>query len=303
MTIDMVQHQSKTTERHLRQIADMLILNGTLTECPGLVHGKTGIAIFFFHYAQYTDNMLFADYAINLIGEIQNQIHVNSPADYEKGIAGIGVGINYLIQNNFLDADSQIFEDFDDRMYRAVMYDPWQDFSLYDGLTGYGRYWISQLRYQTTSLQARECLLRIVGLIEERYSDILDNEQSDVYCFLLDLSSNYTNLHELFGFDVGARHALSLLKQCRRELDFQPKDLTRCFSRLGDSLTGNIARIVQRNRYLNVPLQDEIDAALKQIPDLDKPPSGMGLLTGYAGEGMLRLTAINQTDLSWMKLL
>jgi hypothetical protein len=79
----------------------MLILNGTLTECPGLVHGKMGIATFFFHYAQYTDNMLCADYAMDVIGEILNQIHVNSPADYEKGIAGIGVGIDYLIWNNF----------------------------------------------------------------------------------------------------------------------------------------------------------------------------------------------------------
>jgi len=84
---------------------DMLLLNGTLTECPGLVHGKIGIAIFFFHYVQYTDNMLFADYAMDLIGETMNQIHVNSPADYERGIAGIGVGIDYLIRNNFLNVE------------------------------------------------------------------------------------------------------------------------------------------------------------------------------------------------------
>ncbi|MDR1644206.1 MAG: hypothetical protein LBS05_00050 [Tannerellaceae bacterium] len=60
-------------KQHLSQMADMLLLNGTLTECPGLVHGKTGIAVFFFHYAQYTNNMLFADYAFDLIGEIQGR--------------------------------------------------------------------------------------------------------------------------------------------------------------------------------------------------------------------------------------
>ncbi|MDH6358179.1 hypothetical protein [Parabacteroides sp. PF5-9] len=54
----------------------MLLLNGTLTECPGLVYGKMGIAVFFFHYA------------LDLIGEMQN------------------------------------FEDFDQRMVRAVMSDP-----------------------------------------------------------------------------------------------------------------------------------------------------------------------------------
>ena len=73
-------------EKDLQQIGELLLLNGTLTEDPGLVHGKMGIAVFLFHYAQYTENMLFADYAMDLIGEIQNQLHVDSCADYEKGV-------------------------------------------------------------------------------------------------------------------------------------------------------------------------------------------------------------------------
>lgn len=51
-------------KRDLQQVADMLLLNGTLTECTGLVHGKIGVAVFFFHYAKFADNVLFADYAI-----------------------------------------------------------------------------------------------------------------------------------------------------------------------------------------------------------------------------------------------
>ncbi len=77
----------KKNKKNLHQITDMLLLNGTLTECPGLVHGKMGIAVFFFHYAQYTNNMLFADYSMDVISEMSDQIHVNSPADYEKGLA------------------------------------------------------------------------------------------------------------------------------------------------------------------------------------------------------------------------
>jgi len=46
----MGQDQAKTIEQDLEQIADMLLLNGTLTECPGLVHGKMGIAVFFFNH-------------------------------------------------------------------------------------------------------------------------------------------------------------------------------------------------------------------------------------------------------------
>jgi len=68
-------------EQGLGKIADMLLLNGTLTECPGLVHGKIGIAVFFFHFAQHTRNDFFADYAMDLIDEMLNQIHINSSAN------------------------------------------------------------------------------------------------------------------------------------------------------------------------------------------------------------------------------
>ena len=289
----MLQIQLTTIEKHLRQIADMLVLNGILTDCPGLIHGKMGIAIFFFHYAKYTNNAMFENYAFDLLGEMQTQIHVNSQADYEKGIAGIGTGLDYLIKNKFLDADDDIFEDFDRRMYRAVMHDPWQDFSLYDGLTGYGKYWIARLLQQGPSMQARECLLCITERIEEKITNIPVNEQTDVYCFFHDL-------RQIFGFD----NCIRLLKQCKK-WELQSVDISKCFPRFRYAPIGNIVCMYQRSRYFNDVLQGEIDIALKQIPDLDmeKPAACMGLLTGYVGEGLLRLTALHQTNMSWMHLL
>jgi hypothetical protein len=287
----MIQNQTETIKKQLQQISDMLVLNGTLTECPGLVHGKMGIAICLFHYAQYTDNMLFADYAMDLIGEILNQIHINSPADYEKGLAGIGVGIDYLIRHNFLDVEDDICEDFDYRMVRAV-FDPWLDFSQYNGLTGYGRYWMTRLCHEVPSVQARECLTRIVGLIEENLQDIQD--QMDVYCFLYDLK-------KIEGFELCSR----LLEQCRREWDIQSLPVERSFSRLNDSVIRNNICIYQHNRYFINSLPKIIDLDLEQIPilDIEKVPTSMGLLTGYAGECMLRLTALDQKNTSWMHLL
>lgn len=61
----------------------------------------------------------------------------------------------------------------------------------------------------------------------------------------------------------------------------------------------------QCNHYFGSVSQSEKDISLQQIQELDmgKPPASMGLLNGYAGEGMLRLTALNQTDMSWMFLI
>ncbi|MDR2774163.1 MAG: hypothetical protein LBC19_05385 [Tannerella sp.] len=175
--------------------------------------------------------MLFADYALDLIGEMRNQIHVNSRADYEKGIAGIGVGIDYLIRNGFVDAEDDICEDLDQRMVRAVMYDPWLDFSMYEGLTGYGRYWISRLRYHAPALQAQECLMCIITQIEEKLSDIPTEKQIDVYCFLYDLQ-------KISDFDS----CIELLEQCRK-WDLSLADVNRHIPRLGDSTAGRIVRM------------------------------------------------------------
>ena len=59
----MIQNQTNIIEQHLQQISDMLILNGTVVACPGLIHGKIGLAIFFFNYARFTGIELYEDYA------------------------------------------------------------------------------------------------------------------------------------------------------------------------------------------------------------------------------------------------
>ena len=271
----------------LQKIADILLLNGLLIDCPGLIHGKMGIEVFLFHYAKYTDNVLFDDYAFDMIVEMQKQIHENSPADYERGIAGIGVGLDYLIRNHFFEADDDFFEDFDKRMYRAVMYDPWQDLSLYNGLVGYGRYWMTRFSQQDLSIQARECLMRIAELIEEKIQNISAKEQTEVYYFLLDLQ-------KISGFDF----CTDLLMKCQEQT-------TNDFSRLGYSVTANMVRMYYQKHYYNSEQSPKNHVALKYIPDLDleKPTVSMGLLSGYAGEGLMRLTALNKANMSWIYLL
>lgn len=282
------------TEKDLQQIIDMLLLNGTLTECPGLVHGKMGIAIFFFHCAQFTKHELFADYAMDVIGEMLGQMHIDSSANYERGVAGIGVGFDYLIRNEFLSVEDDICQDFDQLMVRAVMHDSWSDFSQYCGLIGYGRYWITRLRYQVPAKLAQKCLSYIISRIDEKICDIPISEQADVLYFLFDLQS-------ISGID----NCSELLEQCRRIWNLQSPDFIRSIPRLKDSVVGNVVRAYQHHRYFHEPVQDKIDIALKQIPDLDMDiaPTSTGLLNGYAGEGMIRLTVLERKNVSWMSLL
>lgn len=286
----MIAQNSNILEKDLQQTANMLLLNGTLTECPGLIHGKMGITIFFFHYAKHAKNQLFTDYALDIIGEMQRQLHANYRADYEKGIAGIGVGIDYLIQNNFFNVEKDFFEDFDERVYRAVMYEPYSNFGIYDGLTGYGRYWIIRLRREPSSIHAKDCLKRIIERIEGNLQNISLKEQNDVYCFLNDL-------YEFSDLCI----PIELFEQLRK----QAIDTYLHSFRLKDLGMERIFRLHLFDHYFNEFLPDEMHKTLKQIPNLVKENirTSMGLLTGYAGKGLLQLTALNAIDSSWIRLL
>lgn len=168
-----IKHDIIKINKDLEKIANMLLLNGSLLESPGLWYGRMGVAIFFFHYSQYTGNELFEDYAIEIIGQIQKEIHKDSPTDYDKGIAGIGVGIQYLADNHFLDIDTDvILEDFDYRIRHDIMYSPQENNSLANGLTGLGQYLLYRTMYpqniddKTRLLKNQDKTIHIVNLLE-----------------------------------------------------------------------------------------------------------------------------------------
>lgn len=94
-----------------------LILSVSSLKDLGLLKGKMGAVLFLFHYARYTLNEVYEDIAGDLLDEIWEEINENTPADFESGMSGIGWGIEYLIQNKFVEADGlEICEEIDDKI-------------------------------------------------------------------------------------------------------------------------------------------------------------------------------------------
>jgi len=129
----------------LQRIARYLILHASFTANIGLLNGKTGIAIFFYHYARYTKRKIYSDFADELIGQIYKEIHINTPLNFKDGFCGIAWGIEYMIKNNFIEANAdEVLEDLDKRIMewdvRRIT-----DYSLATGLTGIASYVISRL--------------------------------------------------------------------------------------------------------------------------------------------------------------
>ena len=105
-------------ENRLQRIANVLLLNASFIDNPGLLNGKMGIAIFFYNYAKYSSKNSYKEYADELI---DTSTHVN----FENGLTGIGWGIEYLVNNEFVAADTdEALINLDNEIYRHRINSP-----------------------------------------------------------------------------------------------------------------------------------------------------------------------------------
>ena len=122
-----------------------LTLNASFISDLGLFHGKMGCVLFFAQYARYTHDEYYEEFANELLDEICEDIIKDIPIGLEYGLCGIGWGIEYLVQNGFLEGDTdEILEDFDNRI---MEYDVLRmsDLSFRQGLAGIAFYVIARL--------------------------------------------------------------------------------------------------------------------------------------------------------------
>lgn len=122
-----------------------LTINSSLMKDLGLFHGKMGIILFFSHYACFTPNKHFEDFAECLLDELYEEIHKDLPINLENGLCGIGWGIEYIVQRGFINGNTDdILADID---CKVMEIDPLRlsDLSLRSGLAGIAFYIIARL--------------------------------------------------------------------------------------------------------------------------------------------------------------
>lgn len=129
----------------LQCIANHLIINVGFLDNLGLYHGKTGIILFFVHYARFTGNPIYDEIAGELLDEIIEEIHDGIATDFENGLSGIGWGLLYLLKNKFMDGNpDEILEDIDKKLMEINL-PRLTDFSIERGLAGISIYLSARL--------------------------------------------------------------------------------------------------------------------------------------------------------------
>jgi len=162
-----------------QKIINNLLLNASFIDNIGLMHGKMGISIFFFHLARQTKNQIYEDYAGELIDEIYEEITANTPVDFENGLAGIGWGIEYLVQNKFIEADTdEVLEEFDNRIFKELIYNTPKEIGLLNGLIGIGAYFLKRIQNPSsndekiTTLTNKQTLIHFIDELDRRVQNI-----------------------------------------------------------------------------------------------------------------------------------
>ena len=87
----------------------------------GLADGKMGHCIYYYYLCRLLDNNVYKQKAEHLVDEIFEKIKLIKNLDIKNGFAGIGLGIEYLIDNRYVTGDSNdILTDIDNELFKKI---------------------------------------------------------------------------------------------------------------------------------------------------------------------------------------
>lgn len=136
----------ETFDKIEKKIVCSLLLRSSIIDDIGLLEGKMGIIISFLHYYRITNNKLYDEVADELMDEVADGINVCLNIGLRNGLSGVGWGIEYIIQNRFVegiavDVCSQI-----DRKIMDFNFSRMNDFTLDLGLCGLFHYVLAHIK-------------------------------------------------------------------------------------------------------------------------------------------------------------
>ena len=97
------------------EILNTRIFNEKGGDSIGLADGKMGLCIYFYYISRMYKSIEYKKNAELLIGGIFDKVVNINVYDIKTGLAGIGLGIDYLVENEYVKGDiNDILEDVDE---------------------------------------------------------------------------------------------------------------------------------------------------------------------------------------------
>ena len=129
------------------RILNHLILHANdVSSAIGLLDGKMGIALVLAHYARCRNKKTIERVADFLVESVMDQLTTTISVDFANGLSGIGWGIEYLIQNNYMKGNgADILQNLDERIMQFDV-TRIKNWSLEKGLLGILHYVLYHLQ-------------------------------------------------------------------------------------------------------------------------------------------------------------
>ena len=250
-----------------------------------------------FHLSKQMNNPLYKNHAEILIDDIFKNIENNEVClGFDNGLAGICWGIEHLVQNGFLVADTNyVLSDLDDKIYRFLSINKNLSINLENGLLGYGFYLISRLdrteldNSSDWGIQIRNHLL--IDIVNRLYNEIEQDEQHlsepAIFQITWPLPLTLIFLAEVRKFNIYNHKVDIILKRLEPLVfsTFPRKQGNRVFLFIASKL------VLSKN---NLPQWSEYIEKLKQNMELDEVPKEFSDKNIIVNEGMAGIGVILQ---------
>lgn len=116
------------------------------------ITGKLGRAILLLNVYQSTKDQNLRENAELMLEEIADKASDCRDLSYDKGLSGIGVGMEYILQQHYIDGDSDdVLSDIDNSMIKAINLRTFDHLDLDDGILGIAYYMYTRLIYRLES--------------------------------------------------------------------------------------------------------------------------------------------------------
>jgi lantibiotic modifying enzyme len=135
----------------LKEINVLLRDKYTLQKNVGVLEGLSGIILFQFYYAQYTNNDTYADWGLESLQLLLKLINEgNCITTCASGIAGASWTLEHLNKSGFIDIDNDELLSGTEPLLKAIMFKEFSqgNYDFLHGGLGYAYYFLS--RYQNT---------------------------------------------------------------------------------------------------------------------------------------------------------
>lgn len=197
----------------------------------GLWHGKMGAAIYLLHLSRITQNEEYEKESSKLIDAVYDQISLNLPYTFDNGLLGIGCGFEYIINNGFIDTDSnEILSEMDFLVMNLIDSRTINNLNLDKGICGIGYYLYCRLKKRMndnetiTILKLKEYLIYMLDWLEDMILKTTDQQNCNDSYFLLT---------RLYNLDVLSYKIEKLISICLHKLVDSNRPITDNYELLG----------------------------------------------------------------------